>query len=160
MCWDFIGQNWRKTNRILQVRATNTILHDCIPLKSAVLFLYSERIYNTEVYNSDLTDGGARVWTSPLAKLNVKPSPHLAYISVFSILLVFSRLLLFFFLKSFGFFSGTIRFYHGNPHPDTLSFLIFFWVLASGPSAVNSGPPFSYVSYPGGNLLLRHWSTT
>jgi len=54
----------------------------------------------TQVYNSGETDGGARVRTSPLDNLNVKLGFQLDYISVFSILLVFSRLLLFEFFGS------------------------------------------------------------
>jgi len=37
----FIGHFWCKIHWILQARATNTILYDCVPV---ILFLYSERI--------------------------------------------------------------------------------------------------------------------
>jgi len=40
----FIGQLGCKIHWILQERATNTILPDCILWKLAILFLYSERI--------------------------------------------------------------------------------------------------------------------
>jgi len=61
--------------------------------------------------------------TVPPGNLNVKTGPHLAYISVFNILMVFSRLL---FSAFFGVFSSDFVFYYIHPHPDSLSFLNFF----------------------------------
>jgi len=54
---------------------------------------------------SGVTDWGSR--GVPLAgKLNLKPGPHLAEISVLSILLIFSRLLFLRFFRCFRFLAG------------------------------------------------------
>jgi len=85
---------------------------------------------------SDVTDGRQRGKSRP-GNLNVKPDRHLKRYFGFSIRLVFSRLL---FCVFFGLFSGDLGFSHSHPHPDSPSFLKFFFrVLAGGPWAVDSG---------------------
>jgi len=54
---------------------------------------------------SGVTDWGAR-GVQPAGKLNLKPGPHLAEISVLSILLIFSRLLFLRFFRCFRFLAG------------------------------------------------------
>ena len=61
------------------------------------------------------------------AEINVKIGPHLAYISVFSILLVFSSV-----LRFLDCFPVLVLLPYGYSHSDALSFLIF-WVLVSEP---------------------------
>jgi len=82
------------------VQATNTILHECISWKPAILLLYSEMIQHRSATVALMTLD-AWVRTSRFAKLNVKAGPHLAYIFFLSILLVFSKLLCFAFFRSF-----------------------------------------------------------
>ena len=93
-CWVFIGHLWCKiTNWILQARATNTISHDCIPWKPAILCLHSQKIrHSLQQWRHWRRCKGANI---PFAKLNVKTRPRLAYILIFSIPLVYSRLLCF-----------------------------------------------------------------
>ena len=74
------------------MQATNTILHYCVPWKPAI-FVQGED--TAQVYNSRATDGDAWMQTTRHAELNVKIGPHFPYISVFSILLVFSSVLRF-----------------------------------------------------------------
>jgi len=57
-------------------------------------------------FASGVTERGARVRTVPPGKLNVKTDPQLTCISVFGILLVFSRS----FFAFFGVFSGYFGF--------------------------------------------------
>jgi len=59
-------------------------------------------------------------------KLNAKSSLHLAYISLFSILLSFSRLLFFAF---FDVFSSDFRFYYSHPHAS--GFTIIYQLFVS-----------------------------
>jgi len=66
----------------------------------------------------------------------LKPGPHLAYILIFSIHLVFSRLLFLALSRCFRVLASKdiyIRIHH--------HFLTFFWVFASGPPTMASGPP-------------------
>jgi len=60
---------------------------------------------------------------APPGKLNVKTSPPLSIYFGLSIHLVFNRL----FFACFGAFSGDFVFQYRHPHPDSLSFLKFFF---------------------------------
>jgi len=79
------GLHW-----ILQARARNTILYDCI---AAILFFYSERIQHrstTVVWLMGVQGCNPLPW-----QVNAKTEPHPVYISVFGTFLVFSKLLFF-----------------------------------------------------------------
>jgi len=77
-----------------------------------------------------VVNGGRRGANTSPGKLNVKTLPHLAYILVFRFLLVFRRLL---FLAFFRVFSGDFVLQYRHLHPNSLSYINFFKVLASGP---------------------------
>jgi len=64
--------------------------------------IFAQRDDTTQVCTRRVIDVNPWVQTSRLAELNVKTGPHLDYISAFSILLLFSRLLCF--LKVSGLF--------------------------------------------------------
>jgi len=76
-------------HRILQVQASNIFLHGLIHWKTAIILWHSERIQHRSATTEYVT--GKHVCEPP-ALLNVKTGHDLVCISVFSILLVFSRL--------------------------------------------------------------------
>ena len=73
------------------------------------------------VASNSVTDGG---WGAnrPPGKPNAKPDSHFAYVSVFSILLVFTWL----FFTFFGVLFGEFGFLYIHPHPGLLSYLNYF----------------------------------
>ena len=90
--------------------------------------------------NSNVTDREAGVRTTPTTpgKLNVKPDPHFAYISVFCILLVFSSLLLFLrFSECFPVISGFRIEVHIKIH---YHFSAFFLIVVCGPLQLRFSP--------------------
>jgi len=105
-----------------------TDCYEWIRLKNVWLFVFKMHLVN------GITNGGRGGNRPPLPSWMWKPGPRLACILVFTIRLVFRKLLFFAF---FGVSSGDFGFWYSHPHPDSLLFLNFFSVgLASGlPSA-------------------------
>jgi len=82
-----------------------------------------------------------------------KPGPHLAYISVSSILDFLYVVVLFVSRKSsevFGVFSADFGFYYRHPHPVNI-----FGVLVGGPTTVASGSPSAKFPPPGCSIPLH-----
>jgi len=133
---DFIAHPWWKIHWILQVRATNAILYDCIRV---ILFLCRERIQHRST---------TVVWLTGVQ--GCKPPPWQNKCKKWApILLIFWYSVLWFSISCFFAFVGsfwTVVFLwfrvllYRNPQPDTLSFLNFFLNVDEGPPTVASGP--------------------
>ena len=118
---------------------------------TASCFLWTENdkqiLQGCTVSSNGVTDGGAG-GEPPTWKAKCQNWAPLAEILVFSILLIFSRLLFSCFFWGVFVFLASIDIHDIRIHYYVLT---FFSVLANGPCQLRFAPP-------GSNLQLRHWS--
>ena len=75
---------------------------DAWKLHAALRTVFENHCSTGNSNTSSAIDGGAEVPAAPPGRLNVKMGPLLACFSVFSVLLIFSRILLLAFFKNFS----------------------------------------------------------
>jgi len=124
---------------MLQARATNTILYDCIPV---ILYCI------VKGYNPGLQQWcdwrGYKGSNRPPNKLNKKLTPYFICTSVCSILVGFQYVVVLrVFRKFLGCYFRVISSFstvYRYPHPDTLLFINFFFNVDEGAPTMTSGP--------------------